>query len=40
MTPNLGVFEYIFVFALLMAPLGTWKLLEIVIWFIRHISWK
>ena len=26
--------------ATLLAPLGVWKAIEIVVWVLRHISWK
>lgn len=29
-----------FIVLLVIAPLGLWKLVEIIIWFFSHVSWS
>lgn len=37
---NLKPLQNIFVVTLILAPLGAWKAVEILIWVFSHIAWK
>lgn len=35
-----GLVQFCFLSLLIAWPLAIWKLIEIVVWFFRHISWQ
>lgn len=37
---DLKPLQNIFVATLILAPLGVWKAVELVIWLFSHLSWK